>query len=153
MAMRFRQSSCAHFSALIVVLANILISPTHPSKFLDLQMAAKSIRLFEQIIDVVRSPLYSPLHRIIEDLYKSATKVVDDAPPERLEDGSGALSSARNIDPVMDMFTDQSEFSVFDYNEGQLGNFEFDGMFGPLVGEDDFGPSQGTEVSGTQLAL
>ncbi|KAH6667824.1 fungal-specific transcription factor domain-containing protein, partial [Halenospora varia] len=70
------QCSCAHFSALIILLANILISPAHESIYLDLRTATKSIRWFEQLVDVIQSAAYEPMQRIIIDLYKSATTVV-----------------------------------------------------------------------------
>ncbi|RDW87923.1 hypothetical protein BP5796_03617 [Coleophoma crateriformis] len=129
------QCSCVHFSALIVILANILISPRHESVSLDLQTATTSVRLFEQFLDVVQSTKYEPLQRIIMDLYKSATSVVDKARlggPNQANDLNASLRGLPEGD--LDVFLERTAFPEFQWSEDGLGGLEFDTVFNPSVG-------------------
>ncbi|RDW72837.1 hypothetical protein BP6252_06744 [Coleophoma cylindrospora] len=127
-----RQGSCVHFSALIVILANILISPGHESVSLDLQIATTSVRLFEQLLDIVQSTKYEPLQRIIMDLYQSAARVVDEV---RLG-GSNRANDLNTSLPEgdLDIFSERSDFPEFQWNEDGLGGLDFDTTFNPFVG-------------------
>jgi hypothetical protein len=131
-----RQCSCAHFSALIVLLANILLSPAHDSTCLDFQIVTNSIRLFEQIVDVIESPAYEPLQRIIGDLYKSATEIVSKVQLEQLDGlNKTDVFSPANCTQEGDVgiFAEGMAFPEFEWDNNELSGLGFDTLFDPSI--------------------
>lgn len=134
-----RQCSCVHFSGLVIVLANILLSPTHKFTSVDLQIATKSIHLLESLLDVVQSPTFEPLQRIIMDLYRSAVRAVDEVRPDW-------LNEAETLDPIttgqnegdLDIVAEETTFSEFDWNDSELRALEFNDIFNPFLESGEF---------------
>lgn len=128
-----RKCGCAHFSALIVLLSNIIISPNHQSRA-DLQIATQAIKLFDKLLEVLKSPLYQPLQHIVEDLYQSATKVVEQAWLEQPDEPDDVITAS---DEIIDLnfFSKEPSFSTFEYDPEQLEGLEFNGIFDSFAGE------------------
>lgn len=72
-----RQCSCAHFSALIILLADVVSSPGQLSMLSDYEAASISTELFSKLIAITETPAYKALGMIITELHRSATVVVD----------------------------------------------------------------------------
>lgn len=121
-----RKCSCAHFSALIIVLSNILVCPTDQTACLDLEMATRSIRLFEQLFGIFQSSTYEPLQRIITELYQSATIVVGEARRDQLNEAD-EIPSASRAEGELDLFNDETVFPEFEWGE------DFGGTFNPFA--------------------
>lgn len=106
-----RQCSCAHFSALIILLANIVTAPGGPEVEDDYRAASRSTELFGQLCAVMETPAYGAIHRVIRDLYRSATLAVEAL---RLEWGSASFALGEDVDlgsDVLDFLVgDQSAF-------------------------------------------
>lgn len=118
-----RQCSCSHISALIILLANIIVYPTSDSNWADLQTSITTLGVLEKIFDVVQSPAYSPLRHVVDDLYQSATKVVNEAHLQSLSESDDAIVAAAGMGML------DGQFMIpLEYNDGQLVGFE-DGMF------------------------
>lgn len=113
-----RQCSCAHFSGLIILLANLILSPTHPYTSLDQQIANKAVRLYEDLLQVVSTSAFHTLQRLINDLHASANAAVDKA----------QLEAAAQDDDVENVFLS---------NTGQEGFEEQDIGFPSFIGEED----------------
>lgn len=121
-----RQCSCAHFSGLIILLANLILSPTHPYSSLDQQIANKAVRLFEDLLTVVTASAFHTLKRLINDLHSSANAAVEQA----------RLEAAAQDDDVENVFvTSRGQgfeevdlgFPSFLGDEGMTGGLEMDG--------------------------
>lgn len=69
---------CSQISALLIILANIVIIPSSQSILQDLQIVTKSMHLFSKLIEIIGSPAYQPPEHVVRDLRKSATKVVSE---------------------------------------------------------------------------
>lgn len=123
---RFRQCSCAHFSGLIILLANLILSPSHPYVSLDQQIANKAVRLFEDLLQVVTASAFHTLQRLINDLHSSANAAVAQARLEAAQD-----------DDVENIFTS---------TVGQGGFEEQDIGFPSFIGDDDM--TGGLELDG-----
>ncbi|CAG9956670.1 unnamed protein product [Clonostachys rosea f. rosea IK726] len=63
-------SVCAHYSALLILLANNLIRPSHRHASADFQIAAISIELVDDTLHLAESPVYQSLHTVITDLFQ-----------------------------------------------------------------------------------
>lgn len=77
-----RQCSCSYFSALIVLLANLSIHPSHALVSLDQHLAAKALYLFDKLLEVVENKAFQTLRGIIGELYNAANAAVE---AERME--------------------------------------------------------------------
>ncbi|KFA81978.1 hypothetical protein S40288_04368, partial [Stachybotrys chartarum IBT 40288] len=120
------QTSCPHFSGLIILLAHMLKNPTHALVPIDQLLASKAIILFNKILGMVNAeqPKLRALGGVINELMKQATLAVKES---RVE-----LTGERN-----DMFSHSSvEMYTFLENQGQQ-MFE-DGGDGPF-GLMDYG--------------
>ncbi|KAH8645769.1 fungal-specific transcription factor domain-containing protein [Xylariales sp. PMI_506] len=128
------QCSCAHFSALIILLANILLDPTSASAGPDLEAAAQSAQLFYELFDLVESAAYEAAHRVIKDLHRTAVASV--AVVAAADHGQHVLEAA---DPLLP--PDVSAFNGL--------HEDLDGLFSagdmsflrPQMGDDLFGPA------------
>lgn len=131
-----RQSKCAHFSGLIILLGNILNHPEQTTNFGDLQMVVASINLYDRLLDGTYSRVYESLKLIIEDLRKSALKAIDEAQSESFgESGGIGHVAAAGREPYL--FFDDDVLPEFMYYDGQAGIFEFDEFPNPPLQEDD----------------
>lgn len=121
------QCSCAHFSGLIILLANMILSPTHPYVSLDQQISNRAVRLFESMLQFVTTSAFHTLHQLIQDLHTSANTAVDQA----------RLNATQNDDDVENVFAANMEggqfeehdlgFPSFIGEEGMTGEFQMDG--------------------------
>ncbi|CAM1501196.1 Fc.00g103580.m01.CDS01 [Cosmosporella sp. VM-42] len=124
------QCSCSHFSALIILLANMSINPRHELVSLDQHISSKAIKLFDKLLEVVDSEPFQTLRAIIDELYKKANEAVEAA---QLDKSRGA-NVFEGLDDDMNMAPmDQLDFlpleNVFD---------DFGGTFGSLDGPEVF---------------
>lgn len=68
-----RQSGCAHYSAMIIVLGNIIASFSSPlEKDNDIQLVSTSLETYTSLLEGFESPLHDSLVYIIHDLRKLA---------------------------------------------------------------------------------
>lgn len=74
-----RQCSGPHFSGLIILLANMFMSPTHPYATLDQKIVVKSMKLLDDFVEAVKTSGYEQIRGIIAELYKCANEAVDNA--------------------------------------------------------------------------
>jgi hypothetical protein len=66
-----RQSSCAHYSAMIVLLANTAAFSAPLSEVQeDLELASASITFYSDLLQGLKSPLHDALILITQDLYR-----------------------------------------------------------------------------------
>lgn len=126
-----RQCSCTHVSALVVVLANIVVSPTNESSWLDLEIATRSMHLFEQLMEIIRSPVYQPLEHVVRDLHRSASEVVNKAQLEQWNEIDAGVSG-NGAELEMDLFTGPPGFPPFEIQEIPPVGFELDSLLGPF---------------------
>jgi hypothetical protein len=106
-----RQSSGPHFSALVILLANIILSPTDPSAPLDLIVATESLKFYDPVMSAIQSSSYEPLHRFIQDLYKHATAAI----------GGRQATDTIEADVVHSLGYTQGEMDQYVHNTGYFG--------------------------------
>jgi hypothetical protein len=103
-----------------------------------LHTATKSICLFEQLIDVIQSPAYEPMQRIIMDLYKNATTAISKAQLDQ----SDQLNEANVFNPTsytnevnVDTIAEGTVFPEFEWDTSELADLEFDNLFNPFLND------------------
>ncbi|CAM1511887.1 Fc.00g094000.m01.CDS01 [Cosmosporella sp. VM-42] len=75
---------CPHFTGIIVLLSNIIIQPMQVSHLEDVQLAAGSRQIYNQIFQDLRSPLVDSLKQITKDLDTKATAAMVEARFEQI---------------------------------------------------------------------
>ncbi|KAM5353584.1 hypothetical protein ACJ41O_000234 [Fusarium nematophilum] len=70
------QCSCAHFSALIILLANIILSPDHSFVPLDQHLSLKALDLFDKLLQVVDEEGFRTLRAVVGELSQKADAAV-----------------------------------------------------------------------------
>ena len=76
-----RPCSCAHFSALIIILTHILVNPVHSSIALDLHLVSKAIQLYEKLLNIIKDTNFHSLRQLISELHEKALAAVELAQP------------------------------------------------------------------------
>ncbi|KAH8889607.1 hypothetical protein GQ53DRAFT_722399 [Thozetella sp. PMI_491] len=130
------QSGGPHLSALVILLANILISPGQPSAAIDLGVVTESIQFLDRLMDVVQSSSYEPLSRVIKDLYKDASTVVGDIHAEEVDQIVG-LDSLGDTRGELGLCVQDTECFGLESCEYQLidDSAEFDEILDPYLGD------------------
>jgi hypothetical protein len=113
------QCSCAHFSSLIVLLANTYMNPTHPSVAEDQSITTKSVQYFDRSIDMFNPDGCKSVRCVIHELLQKSNAAVDQARVSFSSDDS------------MDSDASAADFGAFAVNMD---------MF-PAGGKDFFEPS------------
>ncbi|KAH7121423.1 fungal-specific transcription factor domain-containing protein [Dactylonectria macrodidyma] len=99
-----RQCSCAHFSGLIIILANMSINPSHELVAQDQHIALKALTLFDQLLDIVEDDAFRALRIVIGELSEKANAAVEN---QRLESSEGVFGS---LDALVPMGTEALDF-------------------------------------------
>ncbi|KAM0245788.1 hypothetical protein ACHAP5_005107 [Fusarium lateritium] len=128
------QCSCSHFSALIVLLSNMILNPGHSSIHTDQHLSIKALDLFDKLLLIIDDQQFSALRIVVGELSQKAQAAV--AAHRRELRGMGkdvfeTLSGEEVTAPEMD-FLPQGE--VFDVLDGP-----FAGLEGTLGGWDGVG--------------
>ncbi|KAH8647759.1 fungal-specific transcription factor domain-containing protein [Xylariales sp. PMI_506] len=112
------QSSGPHLSALVILLANMLIFPGHTSASTDLVVVTESIQLFDRLVDVLQSSAYEPLNRVVNHLYNDAKTAIGGI---QMDPASEALvfDCPRDMQEGLDMCVHDSEYLGLE-NSGNL---------------------------------
>lgn len=131
-----RQCSCAHFSALIVVLSNMLLYPNHTNVSVDQHHSAKGVQLLDDMLDVVQDAQFDALRLIVRELYdKANTAVVAVQNPGDFD----AEDVFQQFSANMDFFpTGALDFLPFDPEVAALDLMD-DGVGGPFDGFENEG--------------
>lgn len=78
----------------MVLLANLLIDPTHAEASSDESFSARAIQLFDRVIDFIPDPEhYTEIRFIIGELYDRAVLVVNEAKSQASQDPVDILQS------------------------------------------------------------
>ncbi|KAM0201943.1 hypothetical protein ACHAQI_011076 [Fusarium lateritium] len=128
------QCSCSHFSALIVLLSNMILNPGHSSIHTDQHLSIKALDLFDKLLLVIDDQQFSALRIVVGELSQKAQAAV--AAHRRELRGMGkdvfeTLNAEEVSAPEMD-FLPQGE--VFDALDGP-----FAGLEGTVGGWDGVG--------------
>ncbi|EFY94520.1 Zn(2)-Cys(6) zinc finger domain protein [Metarhizium robertsii] len=88
------QCSCPHFSGMMVLLANLLIEPTHADAVSDEILSARAIQLFDKVLELIPDPEhYTDIRVIIEELYNRAVLVINEAKSQGGDDQVDVLEA------------------------------------------------------------
>ncbi|KAI9150365.1 NADH-dependent flavin oxidoreductase nadA [Paramyrothecium foliicola] len=94
------QSSCAHFSSLVVMLGNLCMHPRHPSAAEDQDLTAKAAHHFDSTFDLFKFPACRGLRAIVQELMEKAQAAVAESQNGPVEDGlTGGDASAGGFMP------------------------------------------------------
>ncbi|KAF4973267.1 hypothetical protein FZEAL_9366 [Fusarium zealandicum] len=129
------QCSCAHFSALIILLANMVLNPGHESVSLDQHMAMRSFELFDKLLVVLNDGGFRALHSVVGELSQRADEAVRAHEMDLSVTGKGifeGLNAGHDMPDAMPEVDFLPSNTVFD---------GFDGPFAPLETTIDFDPS------------
>ncbi|KAJ6437292.1 hypothetical protein O9K51_10266 [Purpureocillium lavendulum] len=117
------QCCCPHFSGLIVLLANMLIKPSHEHIALDQHLTTKAIQLFDKLLEFSPSKSIQKIRDVVGRLYERAFEEVGRVAAERAEaDANTAFTS-----PPIDLFSDSAKDDFF--------------MEGIKISKPDFAPA------------
>ncbi|KND86591.1 putative transcriptional regulatory protein [Tolypocladium ophioglossoides CBS 100239] len=92
------QCCCPHLSGLTILLANMLINPSHEFVTLDQLLATKAMQLYDKILDAVPSESFRKIRIVVGDLYERAFEAVKKATVQDGTDGDDILDSF-DVDP------------------------------------------------------
>ncbi|PNY23863.1 transcriptional regulatory protein [Tolypocladium capitatum] len=108
------QCSWPHFSGLIILLANMLINPSHDFVSLDQHLATKAMQLFDKVLELVPSESVRKIRAIVGELNERAFEAVnkamtpagtDDGPYAEASDGAWTSGSERFGEFMPELFT------------------------------------------------
>ncbi|KAF4960609.1 hypothetical protein FSARC_10423 [Fusarium sarcochroum] len=119
------QCSCSHFSALIILLANMILNPGHTSIHVDQHLAVKAIDLFDKLLKVVDDETFRALRTVVGELSQKAETAVAMYRQELRSSGKD-IFEALNVDG--DPVPQEVDFLP--------ANNVFDGLDGPFAGLD-----------------
>ncbi|KAI5458976.1 fungal-specific transcription factor domain-containing protein [Mariannaea sp. PMI_226] len=140
------QCSCAHFSALIIVLANMTLNPNHELVVFDQHLAVKALDLFDQLLELIDEEAFRTLRTVIGELNEQANAAVASQKAKGPYSSTGVFESL-NGDGGGHLVSNEPEFlpvesELLDMN-GTLGAFDMADGFGEgLLGQT------GTDVRG-----
>ncbi|KAF0635507.1 hypothetical protein FPSE5266_01975 [Fusarium pseudograminearum] len=70
------QCSYSHFSALIVLLANMILNPGHKSIHIDQHISIKALDLFDKLLKIIDDEAFRALRSVVGDLSQRAQEAV-----------------------------------------------------------------------------
>ncbi|GKT51416.1 fusaridione A cluster transcription factor fsdR [Colletotrichum spaethianum] len=118
-------NSCAHFSGLIILLANMFVYPEHEHLMTDQDLANQALHLFDMMLELLDSDAFRRLHNVIQELYRRAMATVERVARKRDEEAAAAaVAEAMNSSLPFGM---QFEEDVTFFGSGDMAGF--DGMF------------------------
>ncbi|CCT69072.1 related to transcriptional regulator [Fusarium fujikuroi] len=118
------QCSCSHFSALIVLLANMILNPGHNSIHIDQHLSVKALDLFDKLLKIIDDEAFRALRSVVGELSQRAQTAVA-VYREELKGSGKDVFEALNVDDV----------AVHEVDFLPAGDM-FDGLEGPFVGLD-----------------
>ncbi|KAM0347406.1 hypothetical protein ACHAPU_004927 [Fusarium lateritium] len=131
------QCSCSHFSALIVLLANMILNPGHSSIHIDQHLSIKALDLFDKLLKVIEDDKFSTLRIVVGELSQKAQAAVAAHRRELRDLGKDVFDALNVEEPVVP--------EVDFLPPGDV----FDGIDGPFVGlEGGFGGLDGVDFQG-----
>ncbi|KAG9255617.1 fungal-specific transcription factor domain-containing protein [Emericellopsis atlantica] len=128
------QCSCAHFSGLIVLLANNLMHPTHPDAWIDQELSNKAVKLLNDLVSVLPANAFDTLCVVVNELQKKASTAVDAA---RLAAAQTDWMQASDGNLLLEDLGDEMGFPVFADDEDITGAFELDDTWDHLLSNDN----------------
>ncbi|RBQ97290.1 hypothetical protein FVER53590_09299 [Fusarium verticillioides] len=118
------QCSCSHFSALIVLLANMILNPGHNSIHIDQHLSVKALDLFDKLLKIIDDEAFRALRSVVGELSQRAQTAVA-VYREELKGSGKDVFEALNVD---DVAVQEADFLP----AGDM----FGGLEGPFVGLD-----------------
>ncbi|KAI1017245.1 hypothetical protein LB505_001945 [Fusarium chuoi] len=118
------QCSCSHFSALIVLLANMILNPGHNSIHIDQHLSVKALDLFDKLLKIIDDEAFRALRSVVGELSQRAQTAVA-VYREELKGSEKDVFEALNVDDV----------AVHEVDFLPAGDM-FEGLEGPFVGLD-----------------
>jgi hypothetical protein len=88
-----RQCSCAHFSSLIILLANMALNPSHEFVTLDQHLALKALNLFDRLLEIVDDEAFVSLRAVVGELSQKANAAVASQQAEGAFSSTGVFES------------------------------------------------------------
>ncbi|KAF5650099.1 transcriptional regulator [Fusarium tjaetaba] len=120
---------CSHFSALIVLLANMILNPGHNSIHIDQHLSVKALDLFDKLLKIIDDEAFRALRSVVGELSQRAQTAVA-VYREELKGSGKDVFEALNVD---DVAVQEADFlPAGDMFEGLEGPFV--GLDGPFVG-------------------
>ncbi|KAF5667353.1 transcriptional regulator [Fusarium denticulatum] len=125
------QCSCSHFSALIVLLANMILNPGHSSIHIDQHLSVKALDLFDKLLKIIDDEAFRALRSVLGELSQRAQTAVA-VYREELKGLGRDVFEALNVD---DVAVQEVDFlPAEDMFEGLEVEGLFVGLDGPFVG-------------------
>ncbi|KAI8303302.1 Apoptosis-inducing factor 1, partial [Colletotrichum sp. SAR11_59] len=124
-------NSCAHFSGLIILLANMFVFPDHPHLMTDNELANQALRLFELMLSMKSYEDYESFHRlheVVKELHRRALEAVEEVTRKQKEQAEAAAAAASAMDTGLP-FGAQLEDEVEFFRDAEAAALE-----GPFVG-------------------
>ncbi|KAK2053126.1 fungal-specific transcription factor domain-containing protein [Colletotrichum caudatum] len=121
-------NSCAHFSGLIILLANMFIYPEHEDLMTDQGLAGQAVQLLDMMLELLDEESFRKLHTAVRELYRRAMATVEKVARRREEQAAAAAAAiAEAMSNNSLPFGPQFEEDVTFFGGGDMGGFE--GMF------------------------
>ncbi|KAH7259936.1 hypothetical protein NW759_002613 [Fusarium solani] len=120
------QCSCSHFSALIIILANMTLNPGHKFIHVDQHLAVKALDLFDKLLGIIEDASFRSLRAIVGELSQKAEAAVERYRQELSRSGRDIFDTL-NVDNSGDA---QPELDFLPSNT------VFDGLDGPFSSLD-----------------
>ncbi|KAK2029631.1 fungal-specific transcription factor domain-containing protein [Colletotrichum zoysiae] len=141
-------NSCAHFSGLIILLANMFMYPEHEDLMTDQGLASQAVQLLDMMLELLDEESFRKLHTAVRELYRRAMATVEKVARRREEQAAAAAiaEAMSNSLPFGTQFEEDVTFFGGGGGGGDMGGFE--GMFAG----DGFGGSPVTIASDTAEA-
>ncbi|KAK2761508.1 nadh oxidase [Colletotrichum kahawae] len=125
-------NSCAHFSGLIILLANMFVFPDHPHLMTDNELANQALRLFELMLSMKIYEDYESFHRlheVVKELHRRALEAVEEVTRKQKEQAEAAAAAAASAMDTGLPFGAQLEDGVEFFRDAEAAAME-----GPFVG-------------------
>ncbi|KAH6876332.1 fungal-specific transcription factor domain-containing protein [Thelonectria olida] len=134
------QCSCAHFSSLIILLANMALNPSHELVALDQHLALKALNLFDQLLTIINDEAFVALRAVVGELSQKANAAISAQQTEGAFSSSGVFESL-NADGGSLLGSNEPEFlppdsEFLDADGGMLGAFDVDELNGTVFGQE-----------------
>lgn len=132
-----RQCSCAHFSGLIILLANMSLNPGHELVAFDQHLALRAINLFDKLLDIIEDDGFKALRLVVGELSQKATLAVETHRLESAKSDNIVFESlSADVDALQPI---ELEFLPQDTNldgvDGPFGEFDVNGFQDSVFGQ------------------
>ncbi|KAF7551853.1 hypothetical protein G7Z17_g4695 [Cylindrodendrum hubeiense] len=114
---------CAHFSGLIIILANMSLNPSHELVAFDQHLALRALNLFDKLLEIIDDEGFRALRTVVGELNQKAHEAVETHRLESLESSKGVFDS---LNTEFDNLNGASELEFLPQDS------EFDGIDGPF---------------------